>query len=469
MARSRTSSDVELLAELDRGAVEPLHRQLEARLRAGIRDGRLEAGTVLPSTRTLATELGVSRGIVVEAYEQLVAEGFLDARPGGATRVARGATSAPPVRADLSIPSWPFDFRPGRPDVTEFPRAAWLRSLRRALAEAPADRFTYLAGRGVPELRLALSAYLNRVRGMAVTPERIVVSTGFIQGLGLTARALAARGARRIAVEDPSDADYRRSLVEGGLTPVPIPVDAAGLLVDRLHGAEVDAVLVTAAHQYPTGGVLPPDRRAALVDWADRRGGWVIEDDYDAEFRYDREPVGALQGLRPDRVVYAGSASKTLAPGLRLGWLAAPDALVDGLTDAKLAADHGSPAIDQLALADFIGRGELDRHLRRMRPIYRARRDTLLAAMARHLPELEPVGASAGLHVLAWLPDSLDEEAILAASDAAGIGMSGIRSRWMGGHGRHGLVFGYGLIREERIEEGVERLATVIAGLSSGG
>ena len=468
MARSRTSSDVELLVELTRDDAEPLHRQLEARLRSRIRDGRLAAGTVLPSSRALAAELGVSRGIVVEAYEQLVAEGFLDARPGGATRVARGATTAPVTRADRGIPSWPFDFRPGRPDVTEFPRAAWLRSLRHVLAEAPADRFTYLAGRGVPELRVALAGYLNRVRGMAVTPECIVVSTGFIQGLGLTARALAARGARRIAVEDPSDAEYRRSLVEGGLTPVAVPVDDAGLIVDRLDAADVDAALVTAAHQYPTGGVLPPERRAALVDWADRRGGWVIEDDYDAEFRYDREPIGALQGLRPERVVYAGSASKTLAPGLRLGWLAAPPVLVDGLTDAKLAADHGSPAIDQLALADFIGRGELDRHLRRMRPIYRGRRDALLRAMARHLPALEPVGASAGLHVLAWLPDGVDEAAVLAAADAAGIGMAGIRSRWMGQDGRQGLVFGYGLIAEERIEEGVARLAAVIDAVRAG-
>jgi GntR family transcriptional regulator / MocR family aminotransferase len=464
MARSRTSSDVELLVPLDRADAAPLHRQLEASLRSGIRDGRLAAGAVLPSTRALATQLGVSRGIVVEAYEQLVAEGFLDAQPGGATRVARGATAAPVPRADLAIPSWPFDFRPGRPDVTEFPRAAWLRSIRRVLVEAPADRFTYLAGHGVPELRLALAAYLNRVRGMAVTPECIVVSTGFIQGLGLTARVLAARGARRIAVEEPSDAEYRRSLIEGGLIPVPIPVDAAGLLVERLEDADVDAVLVTAAHQYPTGAVLPPERRAALVDWADRRSGWLIEDDYDAEFRYDREPIGALQGLRPERVIYAGSASKTLAPGLRLGWLAAPPALVDGLTDAKLAADHGSPALDQLALADFLGRGELDRHLRRMRPIYRARRDALLGAIARHLPGLEPAGASAGLHVLAWLPPDDDEEAILAAADAAGIGMSGVRSRFMRGDGRPGLLFGYGLITEDRIEAGVARLAEVIAG-----
>ena len=194
----------------------------------------------------------------------------------------------------------------------------------------------------------------------------------------------------------------------------------------------------------------------------------MIEDDYDAEFRYDREPIGALQGLRPERVIYAGSASKTLAPGLRLGWIAAPPVLVDGITDAKLAADHGSPVIDQLALADFIVRGELDRHLRRMRPIYRARRDTLLAAIARHLPDLRPVGASAGLHVLVWLPPGDDEAAILAAADAAGTGMSGIRSRWISGDGRQGLVFGYGLIGEERIEEGIARLAAVIANVRAG-
>ena len=463
MPRSRTSSEVELLVTLDRQSAEPLHRQLTAALRTDVRDGRLAAGTVLPSTRALARELGVSRGIVVEAYEQLVAEGYLDARPGGATHVARSAVSAPQQPVSLEPRAWAFDFRPGRPDVTEFPRAAWLRSTRRVLAEAPADRLSYLGGRGVPELRIALAGYLNRVRGTAIEPAGVVICNGFAQGLALVAEALASRGARSMAVEDPSDPEYRASIRDAGLVPLGVPVDEHGIVLDDLERLDPDAIVVTAAHQYPTGGVLPPERRARLLDWAARRGAIIVEDDYDAEFRYDRDPVGALQGLRPDHVVYTGSASKTLAPGLRLGWMAAPASLVGPLTDAKQAADMGSAALEQLAFADFLERGELDRHLRRMRPIYRGRRDALLAALARHLPDLRPVGASAGLHVLAWLPEGLDDRTVVAAAAEAGIAVPGLNSRWIGGGGgAPGLVFGYGLIPEERVDEGIRVLAGVI-------
>ncbi len=215
-----------------------------------------------------------------------------------------------------------------------------------------------------------------------------------------------------------------------------MPVDAAGLQVELLDGVDADAVVVTAAHQYPVGGVLPADRRAALVAWAERRNGIIVEDDYDAEFRYDRAPIGTLQGLCPDHVVYAGSASKILAPGLRLGWLIAPARLVPELAAAKLAADMGSGALDQLAFADVVERGELDHHLRRMRPIYRRRRDVLLAALARELPSLRPTGISAGLHVLAWLPPELDEGRIVAAALAAGIGISGLGARRIGAGAR---------------------------------
>ena len=465
MARSRTSSELELHVELDRQGSEPLHRQLETSLRGAVRAGRLAPGTVLPSTRALAGQLGISRGIVVEAYEQLVAECYLDARPGGVTQVSRTAVSIPQPATALAPPSFDLDFRPGRPDVTEFPRAAWLRSLRHVLAEAPADRLTYLGGRGVPELRVALAAYLNRVRGTAIDAGTVVVCTGFVQGLGLVGGVLRARGSRRVGVEDPSDGEYRQTLADAGLEPVPVRVDEGGLLVDRLAASDLDAVLVTAAHQYPTGGVLTPERRTALVTWAVRTGGLIIEDDYDAEYRYDREPIGAIQGLRPDRVIYTGSTSKILAPGLRLGWLAAPTELVDALTLAKHKADNGSPALDQLAFADFLARGELDRHLRRMRPVYRARRDTLLAALGRHLRELEPVGASAGLHVLAWLPAGWDEEAIVTAAARAGIAISGLGPRWMDG-GASGLVFGYGGVTEGQIEPGVRRLASIVGRLA---
>ena len=461
MTRSRTSSDLELHVELDRASPEPLHRQLERGLRSAVREGRLVEVAALPSTRALAAQLGLSRGIVVEAYEQLVAEGYLASRPGGATRVARSAALATPRRARPDPAAYVHDFRPGRPDVTEFPRSVWLRSLRRALAGAPSDRLTYLGGRGVPELESAVATYLNRVRGTAADPAHVVVCSGFAQGLGLTVRALRDRGARVVAVEDPSDPEYRATIRDAGLAWVAIPVDGAGLLVERLAASDADAIVVTAAHQYPTGGVLPPERRAALVAWATGRGGTIVEDDYDAEFRYDREPIGALQGLAPDRVVYAGSASKVLAPGLRLGWLVAPAELAEAIVAAKQAADMGSSALDQLAFADLLGRGELDRHLRRMRPIYRRRRDALLGALRRHLPRLDPVGASAGLHLLAWLPPDLDETAILAAAERAGIGLAGVTPRRVA-TGPGGLVFGYGGIAETAIDEGIRRLAAAI-------
>jgi GntR family transcriptional regulator/MocR family aminotransferase len=466
MMKSRTSSGLELLVELDRSGSEPLHRQLERSLRRAVRDGRLPPASSLPSTRLLAGQLGVSRGIVVEAYEQLVAEGYLVSRAGGTTRVARpAAAAAPGPRRPAIVPAAvDHDFRPGRPDVTAFPRAEWLRSLRRVLGAAPSDRLSYLGGRGVPELGTSLAAYLNRVRGTAAEPADVIVCTGFAQGLGLTVRALRRLGTRTVAVEDPSDPEYRATIRDAGLDWIAIPVDADGLIVERLAASRADAVVVTAAHQYPTGGVLPAARRAALLAWATRRGATIIEDDYDAEFRYDREPIGAIQGLGRERVVYAGSASKILAPGLRLGWLVAPPMLVDSIVSIKQAADMGSAALDQLAFADLIDRGELDHHLRRMRPLYRGRRDALLAALSRHLPDLEPVGASAGLHVLAWLPPDLDEGAVLQGAERAGIGLAGIATRRVE-PGRSGLVFGYGGIAEGAIDAGIRRLAEVIASL----
>jgi GntR family transcriptional regulator/MocR family aminotransferase len=467
MVRTRTSSDLELLVTLDRESREPLHRQLERALRDAVRDGRLPAASPLPSSRALAGQLGLSRRIVVEAYEQLAAEGYLASRPGGGTRVARAPSSPATGRRGIPEPAtFAFDFRPGRPDVTEFPRAVWLRAVRRVLAGAPSERLTYLGGRGVPELGMALATYLNRVRGTAADAADIVVCTGFAQGLALTARGLAATGARTVAVEDPSDPEYRATIRDAGLAWMAVPVDDRGLLVDRLAASDADAVVVTGAHQYPTGGVLPPDRRSALVAWAERHGGTIIEDDYDAEFRYDREPIGAIQGLAPERVVHAGSASKILAPGLRLGWLVTPPHLTETIVALKQAADMGSAAIDQLAFADVLERGELDRHLRRMRPIYRRRRDVLLAALAEHLADAEPVGASAGLHVLAWLPPDVDEASILEAAAAAGIGLAGVTS-WRVAPDRAGLIFGYGAIVESAIEPGIRRLADVVAAARS--
>ena len=437
-----------------------MHRQLERALRDAVREGRLRAGSALPSTRVLARELRVSRGLVVEAYEQLAAEGYVSSRPGGKTRVARRRIRLLSSRTAAPAQTFEYDFRPGRPDLEAFPREAWLRSVRRMLGAIPAARLGYLDGRGVPELRTELAAHLNRARGTAIHPDGMVITSGFGQGLYLVASVLRASGVRRFGVEDPTLGDARTIIATAGMDVVDIPVDGDGLRVDRLNRARVGAVLVTPAHQYPTGGVLSPERRAALLAWADRRGALIVEDDYDAEYRYDRQPIGALQGLRPERVIYTGSASKLLAPGLRLGWFAAPAAMADKITALKRILDHGSPAMDQLALADFIAHGDLDRHLRRMRPIYRNRRDHLIATLATHLPELGPEGAAAGLHILTWLPKGLDTEPLIEAAEAAGIGIGAVLLGSGGApEGRGALVFGYGSIPDRLVEAGVRRLA----------
>jgi GntR family transcriptional regulator/MocR family aminotransferase len=471
MTRFRTSSAGELLVALDRDAAEPLHRQLEQELRTAIRAGRLEAEIALPSTRTLSEQLGISRGVVVEAYEQLVAEGYLTSQGGGATRVSPRVTDAAPAPAASRVaPSTPrIDLSYGRPDVREFPRQAWLRSLRRVLATTPSERLSYLDRRGAPELREALAAYLNRVRGTAATPDRIVITNGFAQALRLLTELVRSRGGRRIGVENPGQRDAVRAARDSGLEVAGIPVDAHGILIEPLLEADPDAVILTPAHQFPTGAVLAADRRAALVDWARARNRLVVEDDYDAEYRYDREPIGAIQGLAPDHVAYAGSASKTLAPGLRVGWLILPDAFVDEVAALKETIDRGSPSLEQLALADFLAHGDFDRHLRRMRPIYRARRDTLLRSIRRHLPDAEPVGASAGLHVLAWLPDDVDDAAVVARVRRDGVAAEHV-SQYYGvedeggatSRPRSGLLFGYGTVAERAIDEGVRLIAAAI-------
>jgi len=460
MARARTSSPLELLVVLRRDDAQPLHRQLEHGLRDAIRTGRLTAGSALPSTRVLADQLELSRGVAVEAYEQLIAEGYLDSRPGGSTRVsARVAKAQPRAAAEGARPSridHRIDFSYGRPDVTQFPRALWLRSLRRVLNEAPSERLSYLEGRGAAELRDALATYLNRVRGTAADAERMVVCNGFAQALALVLELIRDLGCRRVAVEEPGQIDTLPAAKRVGLTIVPIPVDEDGIVVEALERTEADAVLVTPAHHFPTGAVLSPGRRAALVAWASTGERLIIEDDYDAEFRYDREPIGAIHGLAPDRVIYAGSASKTLAPGLRLGWLILPGRLVEAVATTKEAIDRGSASLEQLAFADFLSRGEFDHHLRRMRPIYRSRRDALLEALRQYLPELQPVGASAGLHLMAWLPPAVDEAAVVERAARAGVGVYGL-SRYYSApmEGRGALLFGYGPLSEDAIQEGV--------------
>ncbi len=467
MARTRTRFPTELLVELRKDDPLPLHRQLEQELRGAIRLGRLTPDSALPSTRVLAEQLDLSRGVVVEAYEQLVAEGYLTSLPGGATRVATRATVPTPERsAPARAPEIRINFAYGRPDVSQFPRQVWLRSMRRVLIEAPNDRLTYLDRRGAEELREALAEYLDRVRGTHANAERIVICNGFAQAIDLIAQLVKARGGRRIAVEDPGDADGRVAVRRHGLETVPIPVDAGGISIEALRRSAADAAFLTPAHHYPTGAVMAPDRRADLLAWADERGALILEDDYDAEYRYDREPIGAIHGLAPERVIYAGSASKTLAPGLRLGWMIVPAEHVDAVGALKDANDRGSSSLDQLAFADFLSRGEFDRHLRRMRPIYRERRDALLEALARHLPSLRPTGASAGLHVMARLPVGVDETSLMDAALARGVKMTGLSHTYHDPDAAPGgLILGYGNVTPSEIHQGVQLVAEALATL----
>lgn len=457
MRGMRTSSAIELFVPLAREDEQPLHHQLEQQLREAVRSGRLVPDTTLPSSRALAGQLGVARGVVVESYEQLVAEGYLVTRPGGSTRVARVPMHPARLPATPETTHIEHDFRPGKPDVAEFPRAAWLRSVRRVLETAPADRFDYPDGRGIPELREVLSAYLDRVRGTCTSPADIIVSSGFAQGIGLLGQALRETGARRVGVEDPWNPKYRRALAAAGLEVVPIPVDDEGIRVDHLSHVRVDAVVVTPAHQYPTGAVLAPERRSALIDWADEHDGLIIEDDYDAEYRYDRAAVGALQGVAPERVIYVGSASKILAPALRLGWLLMPEPLLRSGIELKRRADNGSPVLEQLTYASFVAAGDLDRHLRRLRRVYRARREALLDALSTHCPDWTVLGAAAGLHLVAVPPPDVDIPHMIRRAAARSVRLYPLSNYASTGSAR-GLIFGYARLPERDIAEAVRRM-----------
>jgi GntR family transcriptional regulator / MocR family aminotransferase len=453
----------ELLLRLDRARTEPLRSQLEHGLRDAIRTERLAPGERLPSSRELARELGISRGLVQECYAQLLAEGFLSARTGSGTRVAEGARqTAVPVPRAAPEPRLAVAFRPGRPDLGSFPRQDWVWALRDVCRTAPQDALGYGAGRGSRRLREVLAAYLGRVRGMVADPEQIVVCTGFAQGINLVLRTLAARGIRRVAFEDPGT--ERQALAERwGLEGASVPVDGDGIDVDALAASDARAVLLTPAHQAPTGVVLAPERRQALVRWAAERDATIIEDDYDAEFRYDRDPVGALQGLAPDRVVTIGTVSKSLAPALRLGWVICPPAIVEAVASEKFSDDHGCPGLDQLALATLIESGRFDRHLRQMRGVYAGRRRALIEALSEHAPEVELTGLAAGFHAVACLPNALEEGAVVAAARERSVGLYPMsRYREDGGVRPPRIVLGFGDLSESAIRRGIATIGDLL-------
>jgi GntR family transcriptional regulator/MocR family aminotransferase len=350
------------------------------------------------------------------------------------------------------------------PDLASFPRADWARAVAEVCRSAPNAAFDYGDPRGAGPLRTVLAGYLSRVRGAAADPDRTVVCTGFSQGLSLALAALAGRGVDRVAFEDPGYDETGRIAADlAGIGVVRVPVDGHGLRVDELAASGAGAVVVTPAHQWPTGVVLSPARRRALTDWAARTGGWVVEDDYDAEFRYDREPVGAVQGLAPDRVITIGTVSKSLAPTLRLGWPLCPSDLAGAVADGKARADRGSPGLDQLVLARFLESGRFDRHLRRMRRAYAAKREVLVRTLAATSPAVTLTGLAAGFHAVAGLPPGAAEADVVERAAARGIGLYGMSGqRSTGNPDPPQLVLGFGNLSETAIATGLHRITDLL-------
>jgi GntR family transcriptional regulator / MocR family aminotransferase len=479
-----------LLIQLDRDSGQPLRSQLEAAIRSAIRDGRLAIGERLPSSRELARDLGVSRGLVQECYSQLLSEGYLDSQVGSATRVAGGANTVPAntVPANTvpanTVPARPAstasadsarqpavrpaliaDFKSGVPDLASFPRGDWAWAIQQVCRTTASADFDYGDPRGSGALRQVLAGYLRRVRASAARPEDLVICTGFAQGLVLVLRVLAGHGIRTVAFEDPgygSDA-ISSSARAAGVRAVHVPVDDRGLDVASLAASGARAVVATPAHQAPTGVVLAAERRHALVEWARGSDAFLIEDDYDSEFRYDREPVGLVQGLAPDRVFAIGTVSKALAPAVRLGWVLAPAAFTEAVAEEKLISDRGSSGLDQLALALLLESGRYDRHLRRMRAVYARRRAALIEALASHAPRATLTGLAAGFHGVLHLPEPADEQAIADAALRRSVGLDPMSSyRAAATPALPQLVLGFGNVTEHAIRAGIEAVADLL-------
>ncbi|NEA34699.1 PLP-dependent aminotransferase family protein [Streptomyces sp. SID13031] len=489
-ANSPAGADLHLDLGGTRGRSDLVHA-----LHESIRTGRLPAGTRLPSSRSLAKDLGIARNTVADAYGQLVAEGWLTARQGSGTVVADrilpvhrpttpipGAphSANPAARAGAPHPTDPtarafasssgisllearkfrYDLTPGSPDVSTFPRSEWLAAARKALPAAPNDAFGYGDPRRRIELRENLADYLARARGVWADPDRILICSGYVQALNLLTDVLRLQGAQTMSVEEFGYNLHWDVIRSRGLQPTPVPVDEHGVRSDLLEG---QAALLTPAHQMPLGVPLAPDRRTKAVEWARESGAILIEDDYDGEFRYDRQPVGALQALDPDRVVYTGTASKSLAPGLRLAWMVLPEHLMEPVLEVKRTTDLLTATLDQLILAEFIASGHYDRHVRRTRQHYRRRRDHLVELLAVRAPGVTVAGISAGLHVLVDVPGDAAE--LVARAKRQGLLIASL-DRYAftpDPAARQALIVGYGTPPDHSYNGALDLLCQILA------
>jgi GntR family transcriptional regulator/MocR family aminotransferase len=451
----------ELLVELDRASREPLRRQLERWLRAGIEDGSLPDGTRLPSSRGLAEHLGVSRGVVVDAYDQLTAQGFLLSRQRRAPVVcaAEVPSSAPPP------PDSPYRFvlSPNAPDPGLFPRRQWLRATAEVMRELPNQELDYPSDwRGPMRVRTALAGYLTRVRRVNAGLDRLILTFGYLHSVDLICRVLAAQGARRIAMENPSIPEQAAIARSHGLAVDTIPVDEAGLVVEQLFDTEAEAVIVTPAHQFPLGMVLSAQRRRAMASWATQRQGVIVENDYDAEFRYDGSPIGAVQSLAPERTIYLGTTSKTLAPAVRLGWMVAPAEIAGTLAGIQRNHGGGFIGINAHVLAQLLLSGAYERHVQRCRRTYRRRRDALVRAIAAELPHLKVLGIAGGLHLTLRLPPACDVDSVVETVRSEGIDIRPLSHYASTPIDQPGLVLGYGRLSQSSLPGVVHALAQAV-------
>jgi GntR family transcriptional regulator/MocR family aminotransferase len=444
----------------------PVQDRVRSALKSAIRSGRLAGGSKLPPSRELAAELSCSRSAVVNAYAQLVAEGYLETRQGSGTRVAR-ARSVPSVNeAWINGEQLPrISFSAGVCDLSSFPRADWQHAVGYVMATVPLSELYYTEPVGTRRFRAVLAERLARVRGVVTDPRRVHVCAGTVQAVSLLARTFAARGITAVAVENPSWPRLRPPLLAEGLRIIPVRVDENGLVVsDLARHSDAAAVFVTPAHQFPTGVTMSPSRRAELLDWAARTDGLVVEDDYDAEFNLGTAQIGALQMLDPSRVIYLGTTSKILSPALRLGWVVAPPAVSAELDRARPGVDLGISVIEQQAMAHLMSTGKLDRHLRQTRQMYNRRRNLLVSALRACIPDAQIMGARAGLHLIARLPPDVDESRVVAEAAKRSVGVFGL------GYYRIGrprsapgaLVLGYASLNDTSITTGVQLIAESI-------
>jgi GntR family transcriptional regulator / MocR family aminotransferase len=465
----------EILLHIDRAHPETLAGQLRAGLRDAIRSGRLAAGTRLPASRVLAEDLGVSRGVVVDAYAQLVAEGFLMTRPGSGTIVSDAAGVTPAHsswwhrRGQQQHWLWrpEIDLRPSGPDPALFPRPQAARAMSEIFRRLPAAELGYTGPWGVAVLRRQLESHLGRLRAAMAPADGIVVVTGRTQALTIIARTLAAAGHDRVAVEDPGAPRHRHLLQVHGLKPVGVPVDEEGLDVGALAASGCRAVVTSPSCQFPTGAVLSGGRRARLLEWAVSRPGLIIEDDQRADFHFDRPALACLQGMRPEQVLLIGSVSMTLAPALRLGWIVPPPQLLRAIAETKRDDDFGTAVVEQHMLASWLESGHYDRHVRHARLAYAMRRDALSRQLRQHFPRWRQHGIPAGLEILLELPGGLSDRHVAAHARQHGLGVTPLSPMRISEAGPPGLVLSYARLPPQRCAEAIARLERAVQAVMS--